>query len=78
MQAAGVEPDVQCYNVLIRACAAGGDIEGLSHWLRDMHRNGFTPDPSTYAPCRVPSPRLGRGLPCDVAWCTALTRRSGT
>lgn len=44
MRSAGIQPDVACYNALLRACANTGDVARMNDVMRRMQLSGLAPD----------------------------------
>jgi pentatricopeptide repeat protein len=66
MKASGAEPDLQCYNALLRACARAGDLRRGLHVLQEMMQGNNSSMKGNSYSTRAGS---GRGLqPNDRSW----------
>jgi pentatricopeptide repeat protein len=48
MKASGADPDIACYNAILRACARAGDISKLRDVLRRIELDGLVPNATTW------------------------------
>jgi len=48
MKASGTDPDIACYNAVLRACAKSGDVERLIDVLDRIRRDGLKPNSTTW------------------------------
>lgn len=48
MKASGTDPDIACYNAVLRACAKAGDIPRLTDVLGRIRRDGLIPNSTTW------------------------------
>jgi pentatricopeptide repeat protein len=48
MKASGTDPDIACYNAVLRACAKAGDVPRLTDVLGRIRRDGLNPNSTTW------------------------------
>lgn len=48
MKATGADPDIACYNALLRACAISGDVPKLRDVMRRIEIDGLVPNDTTW------------------------------
>ena len=48
MKASGADPDIACYNAILRACAQAGDVGRLKDVLRRIELDGLIPNSNTW------------------------------
>jgi len=48
MKASGADPDIACYNAILRACARAGDVSKLRDVLRRIELDGLVPNSTTW------------------------------
>lgn len=48
MKASGADPDIACYNAILRACARAGDASKLKDVMRRIELDGLVPNPTTW------------------------------
>ncbi len=48
MKASGADPDIACYNAILKACATAGDVGKLKDVLRRIELDGLVPNTTTW------------------------------
>lgn len=73
MRNAGANPDVACYNSLLRACAYSGDIERAENVLLRMDADGIEPNRNTWQLLLRAAGAARRSDIADSIWDKAVT-----
>lgn len=73
MKAAGADPDIACYNALLRACAESGDIAKLRDILLRIEGDGLTPNETTWKELLRGALKSRKSEIAEEFWNTALT-----
>jgi len=48
MKASGADPDIACYNAILKACARAGDVSKLRDVMSRIELDGLVPNPTTW------------------------------
>lgn len=78
MKAAGVSPDLPCYNALLRACSFAGDADKAQDVLRRIVDDGLEPNDASWREALKAAAKQGRSDLADTIWNTAVARKKGT
>ncbi|KAL3793109.1 hypothetical protein HJC23_005611 [Cyclotella cryptica] len=78
MKAAGVSPDLPCYNALLRACSFAGDADKAQDVLRRIDEDGLEPNDASWREALKAAAKEGRSDVADTIWNTAVSRKKGT
>ena len=73
MKAAGVSPDLACYNSLLRACSFAGDSSRAMDVLQKMQADSISPNDSSYREALRSAAKEGRSDIADLIWDEAMT-----
>lgn len=75
MKAAGITPDLACYNSLLRACSFAGDAVRAMDVLKKMTDDGIQPNDSSYREALKAAAKEGRSDIADQIWDEAMVTR---
>ena len=76
MKATGADPDIACYNALLRACAQSGDIPKLREVIKRIEEDGLTPNETTWKEFLKGAAKARQGDVAEEVWNTALTYKN--
>mmetsp|Transcript_11081 Transcript_11081/g.16755 ORF Transcript_11081/g.16755 Transcript_11081/m.16755 type:complete len:943 (+) Transcript_11081:245-3073(+) len=76
MKATGADPDIACYNALLRACAMSGDIPKLRDVMRRIEADGLTPNDTTWKEFLRGAAKARESSVAEEIWNTALTYKN--
>ena len=68
MRAAGVRPDLACYNTLLKACSYAGDATKAQEILKRMDEDGIQPNGRSYIEALRAAASDGRSDVADLVW----------
>ena len=72
MKAAGAEPDLACYNALLRACARAGDLNHAMEVLRKIKEDGLIPNNTSWREALKAAEKARRSDLAEEIWRTGL------
>ncbi|EEC45269.1 predicted protein [Phaeodactylum tricornutum CCAP 1055/1] len=72
MKTAGAEPDVACYNALLRACARAGDFVRAQDVLAQMQATDLSPNDNSWRELLRAAAKIGRSDLAESIWRQAL------
>lgn len=72
MKATGADPDIACYNALLRACAEAGDIPKLREVMRRIEADGLIPNETSWKECFRGALRVKQSSIAEEFWEAAL------
>lgn len=78
MKAAGIDPDLACYNSLLRACSFAGDSEKAKDVLQRMIDDEIEPNSYSYREALRAASKDGRSIVADFVWDQAMSRKKKT
>jgi pentatricopeptide repeat protein len=76
MKATGADPDIACYNALLRACAESGDIPKLRDVMRRIEADGLTPNDTTWKEFLRGAAKARQSAVAEEVWNMALLYRN--
>jgi len=76
MRAAGVQPDLACYNSLLRACSRAGDIDRMADVMKRIVADGLDPNDISWRETIKGAARAGRSDIAERYWDDALSYES--
>ena len=76
MRAAGVQPDLACYNSLLRACSRSGDIGRMADVMKRIVADGLDPNDISWREIIKGAARAGRSDLAETYWDKALSYRA--
>jgi len=76
MTATGADPDIACYNALLRACAEAGDIPKLREVMWRIKSDGLIPNENSWKECLRGSVKAKESKIAEEFWDTALNYKS--
>jgi pentatricopeptide repeat protein len=75
MKTAGAQPDLACYNALLKACARAGDMTNAQDVLAQMQVAGFDPNDSSWREMIRAAGKVQRSDLAESIWKSALSYR---
>lgn len=72
MKAAGAEPDLACYNALLRACARAGDLNHAMEVMRKIKDDGLIPNNTSWREALKTAEKARRSDLAEEIWRTGL------
>ena len=75
MRGAGAEPDLACYNAVLRACSRAGDVCRAWEVLQTMQQEGITPGETTWREMLRTAGRARKSAFAEQVWRAALEQR---
>lgn len=78
MKASGAEPDIACYNAILRACAGCGDISRIRDVLRRIQRDNLVPNSTTWKEILKGASYAADSVTAEEMWNLALNYKTDT
>jgi pentatricopeptide repeat protein len=75
MKTAGAQPDLACYNALLKACARAGDVKHARDVLAQMQAAGLDPNDSSWRELIRAAGKAQRSELAESIWKSALSYR---
>lgn len=72
MKAAGAEPDLACYNAMLRACAHAGDMTHVKDVLQRIKEDGLVPSDTTWREALRTAAKARRADFAEAIWAKGL------
>ena len=76
MKATGADPDIACYNALLRACAISGDVPKLRDVMRRIEIDGLVPNDTTWKEFLRGAAKAKQSELAEQIWNNALTYKN--
>ena len=76
MKATGADPDIACYNALLRACAASADIPKMFDVMRRIETDCLTPNDTTWKEYLRGAAKAKNSQVAEEVWNNALTYKN--
>ena len=75
MKASGADPDIACYNAILKACAKAGDVAKLRDVLRRIELDGLRPNSTTWKQILRGASIARDSTMVEEMWTMALTHQ---
>jgi len=76
MKTTGADPDIACYNALLRTCANAGDMHKIRDVMRRIERDGLIPNDTTWKEYLRGAANARQSAVAEEVWSLALSYKA--